>query len=254
MHEESCFVTLTYDQESLPEGGNLVPGDLQLFMKRFRKNMKKEMGVDGIRFYACGEYGEQTWRPHYHLNLFGCFAGVEDIVSRSWSQGFVTVGDFNIRTAQYVAKYVTKGLTTPGFARLQGRHPEFSRQSNRPGIGAEATAVISAALQSEEGRKEIQRLEDVPWKLTQGKNKSMALGRYLRERLRKEVGFTEEQIEEIKQRFFWQSSAETGYMLEMSISKGEAKSSAKLVAEENQGAVASIEARHKISQSKRTKI
>ena len=65
MYERNSFVTLTYDDESLPLGGTLVFRDFQLFMKRLRK----QYGA-GIRFYACGEYGEKFGRPHYHVCLF----------------------------------------------------------------------------------------------------------------------------------------------------------------------------------------
>ena len=70
MHEKSLyslssFLTLTYDDDHLPPNGTLVKRDFQLFMKRLRW----EMG-DGIRFFACGEYGDGNLRPHYHALLF----------------------------------------------------------------------------------------------------------------------------------------------------------------------------------------
>lgn len=65
LHEHNCFLTLTFDDEHLPKSESLDVRDLQLFMKRLRKEYGK-----GIRFYACGEYGEKYYRPHYHLCLF----------------------------------------------------------------------------------------------------------------------------------------------------------------------------------------
>lgn len=62
---DSSFLSLTYSDEFLPAGNTLVKRDLQLFMKRLRK----ERG-DGVRFIACGEYGDTTLRPHYHIILF----------------------------------------------------------------------------------------------------------------------------------------------------------------------------------------
>ena len=64
---DSCiFLTLTYDDDHLPPNGSLVKSDLQKFFKRLRKNSGKKMA-----YFACGEYGEQTARCHYHVILFG---------------------------------------------------------------------------------------------------------------------------------------------------------------------------------------
>ena len=80
MHDVSSFVTLTYDNDYLPSGGTLVKRDLQLFMKRLRRSRDEK-----IRFYACGEYGDATQRPHYHLLLFGCGFSDQRLRSRSRS-------------------------------------------------------------------------------------------------------------------------------------------------------------------------
>jgi len=66
LHERNCFITLTYDDEHLPEGGTLVKQDWQLFIDRLRKRFRTK-----VRYFHCGEYGEQTRRPHYHAILFG---------------------------------------------------------------------------------------------------------------------------------------------------------------------------------------
>lgn len=66
-YQENSFLTLTYAPEFLPEGGTLVKRDLQLFFKRLRKSFPDVK----IRYFACGEYGEQFARPHYHVILFG---------------------------------------------------------------------------------------------------------------------------------------------------------------------------------------
>ena len=70
MHEaqlwkENCFVTLTYGHGKLPPNGSLDHGDFQLFMKRLRKRVGKP-----VRFYMCGEYGDEGGRAHYHACLF----------------------------------------------------------------------------------------------------------------------------------------------------------------------------------------
>lgn len=194
-HEKNSFVTLTYNEENLPEGGTLVPRDLQLFLKRARK----QFAPHRLRFYAVGEYGDRTWRPHYHLALFG--AGPEDseIIDSSWKKGYTMCGDLNKNTAMYVCGYITKKLTKKEDERLQGRHPEFARMSNRPGIGAEAAKDIADALFSEYG-KDMMQEGDAPISLKHGK-RNLPLGRYLRDKIRDEIGVDEETKEIQKKKF-----------------------------------------------------
>lgn len=72
--DKSMFVTLTYDDEHLPEDGSLNPEDLSNFFKllRIRLNRNPNYGPDyRIKYFACGEYGPKTHRPHYHAIIFG---------------------------------------------------------------------------------------------------------------------------------------------------------------------------------------
>lgn len=156
MHADNCFVTLTYDNDHLPGFGTLVKRDLQLFMKRLRK----EKG-DGIRFYACGEYGDINKRPHYHVILFNLdFNDKKEIgrnrrgdryynsddLRRIWGLGNVLLGDVTFDSCAYVARYVMKKITgeasgahydvVDGDGVVYRRLPEFTVMSRRPGIGA----------------------------------------------------------------------------------------------------------------------
>lgn len=116
--EESSFITLTYDDEHLPEHNSLRYADLQKFWKRLRKQ------IGPLRYYAVGEYGDDTQRPHYHACLFG-IAFIEGrrmlrdtptalwthpILERCWGMGNVSVGALTFETARYTAGYVTKKL------------------------------------------------------------------------------------------------------------------------------------------------
>ena len=58
LHDENCWFTLTYDDAHLPDRNSLRRRDLQLFLKRLRKVMKP------FRFFGCGEYGDDSNRPH----------------------------------------------------------------------------------------------------------------------------------------------------------------------------------------------
>jgi hypothetical protein len=121
LHEENCFVTLTYDDEHLPDGGRLVKADMQKFWKRLRHH------VGSVRYYYCGEYGDEGLRPHYHACIFGysppdkrhlMMRGEHRLYSSEslaaiWGNGFVSIGDVTFESAGYCARYVTKKLTSP---------------------------------------------------------------------------------------------------------------------------------------------
>lgn len=158
-HKSAYFVTLTYNDDHVPfsyysddETGeafkalSLRKRDFQLFMKRLRKCFDDQ----SIRFYACGEYGPETLRPHYHAILFGL--KLDDLVPWSkspqgfqyylspimqelWSdrkapsrlgranvltadpeylrslKGHILVAEVSWETCAYVARYCTKKLT-----------------------------------------------------------------------------------------------------------------------------------------------
>ena len=81
MHEaslwpENSYLTLTYGDGHLPVNGSLRKADFQKFMKRLRK---KNPGKR-IRYYQCGEYGEELKRPHYHALLFNHAFRSESVV------------------------------------------------------------------------------------------------------------------------------------------------------------------------------
>lgn len=183
VHTSASFVTLTYNKEHLPPDGSLVPRDLQLFLKRLRTNTQLP-----IRYFGVGEYGDLSWRPHYHLALFGVPREGEPLVNRAWGKGFVKSGDLTMESAQYVAGYVVKKLTRADDPALEGRYPEFARMSLRPGIGAIAIPDIARALQSRPGWDEIEKKGDVPGVLRHGR-RTLPLGRYLLRKLRTEMNF-----------------------------------------------------------------
>lgn len=149
MHERACFITLTYSDSKLPSDGSLDLDHFQRFMKRLRR------GSSGpLRFFHCGEYGEETARPHYHACIFG-----EDFsadrqpykrsprgdqlynsarLSEAWGYGHAVIGDLTFESAAYVARYCLKKITGPqAEAHYQGRKPEYVTMSRRPGIGAD---------------------------------------------------------------------------------------------------------------------
>lgn len=198
-HEKNAFVTLSYSDDKIPEGGTLVPAHCRDFLKRLRSRVEPIK----IRHYLVGEYGDESERPHYHAILFGypscqwgrsrysktksrcCIAC--DTVSSCWGHGHVFLGEVTPESAAYVCGYVTKKLTAPDPVRLGSRSPEFARMSNRPGIGAGLMHdVASSLLQYPEA---LAKLGDVPGELSHGTRK-YPLGRYLKRKLRETVGLS----------------------------------------------------------------
>lgn len=144
LHEDNCFITLTYDDASLPEDGSLDKRHWQLFAKRMRKR------CGSFRFFHCGEYGEKLGRPHYHACIFGfdfpdkvyfkdSHSGEKLYTSRLlddlWSLGYGTVGAVSFESASYVARYVMKKVTGEAAdSHYGGLQPEYVTMSRRPGI------------------------------------------------------------------------------------------------------------------------
>lgn len=100
-HNVSAFVTLTYNQANLPEGGTLEKEELQKFIKRVRKEK-------ALKYYACGEYGDRSKRPHYHLVMFGIGPKDRVLLEEKWNKGFVQIGTVTYESAAYTAGYIMK--------------------------------------------------------------------------------------------------------------------------------------------------
>lgn len=122
----------------------------QDFFKRLRITLFRSgyPGVDNVRYYMCGEYGDKTHRPHYHAIVFGWMPGdllallgkpglfVSPTLSKLWPYGYHTVARVDPECVSYVAGYVDKKLDG---ARMQWAEnnvaPEYVRMSRNPGIG-----------------------------------------------------------------------------------------------------------------------
>lgn len=150
-HDKNAFVTLTYSDDSVPvnDSGDLIldKKDLQKYLKRLRKTVDEK-----VRYFAVGEYGDKTDRPHYHLCLFGLGQEDEDVIRDKWSKkreeiGIVHVGSITPFSARYIAGYTIKKLTKSGDPRLGGRTPEFMLSSRKDGgIGKQEVLRIASLL------------------------------------------------------------------------------------------------------------
>ena len=105
------FVTLTYSDEHLPLDG-VCKRDIQLFLKRLRKNFNSQ----ALRYFIVSEYGDHTFRPHYHALLFFNFDrnnDIYDIIEQAWSLGNVQFGEIEEGSIVYCTKYCLKGSIVP---------------------------------------------------------------------------------------------------------------------------------------------
>lgn len=128
-HKKSSFITLTYDDEHLPDDSTLVKSDLQKFIKKIRKTGRN------IKYYACGEYGENTKRPHYHILMFGVDYDEQKFIKRTWENGSVHIGFITPDSIRYTAQYIDKKIYGERAAdHYKKRIPEFQCQSQGLGL------------------------------------------------------------------------------------------------------------------------
>jgi len=160
LHQNNCFITLTYDDEHLPKDLSLDHRDFQLFFKRLRKANPHIK----IRYYMAGEYGTNFGRPHFHACIFGYDFHDKKLFKRTssdsllyrseeleklWPYGYSTIGDVTFESAAYVARYIMQkqtgkdvnkdhytycDLQTGELIKIQ---PEYNKMSLKPGIGAD---------------------------------------------------------------------------------------------------------------------
>lgn len=170
LYKHNCFITLTYDNDHLPKDESLKLEHFQDFMKRFRKRVRSKRFIaeygfycKKLRFFHCGEYGENYGRPHYHACIFnfdfpdrvyykrskGVRLYTSKLLSDLWPFGICTVGDVTFESAAYVARYVVKkisgkakdehyrdiGYVDIDTGEVLAKKQEYTTMSRRPGIG-----------------------------------------------------------------------------------------------------------------------
>lgn len=158
LHQYNQYITLTYNDENIPYQGTLHKPDIQKFWKRLRKHQ-------AIRYYSCGEYGDEKERPHYHAIVFNlCLidkvyyktAPSGDKLYKSkylekiWKLGNVIIGEsVTFESCAYVSRYILKKWkaktkyeldkhyerTNKSTGLVYQLEPEFQTMSRRPGIG-----------------------------------------------------------------------------------------------------------------------
>lgn len=117
MYEDNSFLTLTYSDENLPLDRSVSKAEFDLFIRRLIEHRGP------TRYFACGEYGDNTQRPHYHAIIFGEAwpdrflwkrTPQGNLLFRSptleeiWGKGHCLIGDVTLTSAEYVARYTIK--------------------------------------------------------------------------------------------------------------------------------------------------
>lgn len=157
LHEDNCFLTLTYADEHLPLDGSISLRAMQLFFKRLRK----EIAPIRCSYFVVGEYGGSNGRPHYHASVFnygfpdryvwrvapsGNHLYRSPTLEKLWPFGNAEIGTLNMQSAGYVARYNLKKVAGGRTGTTERPHPltgelfetmpEFASMSTRPAIGA----------------------------------------------------------------------------------------------------------------------
>lgn len=130
MHVGSKFVTLTYADAHLV----WKDGNSQLHkphLQEFFRNMRGRGSKRKLRYFAVGEYGAKTFRPHYHVILFGDVP--EDVIRKAWKYGHVHIGNVTNASIMYCLGYVVNGSS---WKMRKDRVRPFATMSRRPGLGA----------------------------------------------------------------------------------------------------------------------
>jgi len=128
MHTVKRFITLTYaDPHLVWKNGTsqLSKEHLQKWLRAVRDKGYK------LRYFAVGEYGSKTYRPHYHIILFGDIP--DEVLRQSWHYGHIHVGEVNDASIMYCLGYLINGRT---WKMRNGRERPFALMSRRPGIGS----------------------------------------------------------------------------------------------------------------------
>jgi hypothetical protein len=147
MHDENCFITLTYSDDNRPQ--ETIKKDFQNFIKKLRKKYKLE---NKIRYMVSYEYGTKNNHFHMHAILFGFNFKNQELykihnghhlftskdLTELWPYGYHTINEANEQTAYYIASYALKGNDKEVINQESGEVDQYRDcmdVSKRPAIG-----------------------------------------------------------------------------------------------------------------------
>lgn len=123
--QKGLFVTLTYNNTNLPINGTLSKRHLQLFFKKLRKR------GHSIKYFAAGEYGPTTGRPHYHLIILGNVK--KEDIEHQWVNGHVHTGLITSASIRYTVGYILEKTKTHVEYKKENLEPPFQLSSKNLG-------------------------------------------------------------------------------------------------------------------------
>lgn len=152
--ETAYFITFTYANQYVPITEKKYMGLDKSHLQDFFKSLRHRTTYRGqesrlisplqrkyydsllrwhgkpIKYYAVGEYGGKTKRPHYHAIIFN--ADLE-LIFKSWNYGDIHVGTVTPESCGYCMKYMLKKGTIPEH-RNDDRPKEFALMSKHLGM------------------------------------------------------------------------------------------------------------------------
>ena len=135
----SFFITLTFSDFWIRKNNSLSKRDLQLLFKKLRKDLDSNFS---FTYFACGEYGSQNMRPHYHLLLmFNTWFSLDNLtilLRKHWKFGLIDIQRVQSnKSAFYISRYCDKkiesGFKLDDYKRL-GIVPPFILTSKNLGF------------------------------------------------------------------------------------------------------------------------
>lgn len=106
-------VTLTYDDQKLSEGDKSAQTINKYHFKKMIAHLRK---LYSFKFLVAGEYGKRNRRAHFHAAILGVGAPPEIPPLRTrvlwepyWLHGFSYFDECDVKSVEYIAKYLTKG-------------------------------------------------------------------------------------------------------------------------------------------------
>lgn len=103
----ASFFTLTYADNPR----SLIKTDLQLYIKRVREFLRRNFPdkLKNFAYYACGEYGDERGRPHFHILFIGLSSPwCRRHLQHLWLKGFTYIKPVTLYRINYVTGYLRK--------------------------------------------------------------------------------------------------------------------------------------------------